>query len=219
MVKKNNPLAKNATEDLIEELTEKPFNPDKGHYPDPGIWNFYRNFEERIIYIDYEMEGNNLSEVSKFILYFNKQDRGIPIEKRKPIRLYIFSYGGELEPTLALMTVCEMSKTPIYTYNMGVAFSAGFFLLLAGTKRFAIPGATALFHQGSSAQEGTYEQVQANAEYYKKQLDRVKDFVIKKTKITKQLYTKKQKSEWFMDTDAQIQYGVVDEIIGDIDLL
>ena len=182
--------------------------------------NFYRNAEERIFYITYEIERDNLVEISKFILRCNKEDEGIPREERKPIRLYIYSYGGELDACIYFFNICRLSITPIWTYNLAIAMSGGLILLLAGEKRYALKDSVALIHQG--AQEGgggTFEQVQANAENYKKRISIAENWILERTKIPKSLYARKKKNEWYLQDTEQIEYGIVDEIITDIGVL
>lgn len=215
MIKKAN----NSAPDFIEIPAEKHgriTQPTDG-YPDPGLVNFYNNFKHRIIYLDHTLDDENLNEVGKMIIEFNREDKDIPIEERIPIRLYIYTYGGDLEGCLNFIQLCQMSKTPVYTYNMGCAFSAGFFILISGKKRFTLPSAYALFHEGSGAQEGTYEQIRANAEYYKNLVAHLQDITIANTSISKSVYTKKKKTEWFLSAEDQLKYGVVDEIITDLD--
>ena len=75
---------------------------------------------------------------------YNRKDRDIPVEKRKPINIYIMSFGGELYPAYALISTILASKTPVNTINMGVAMSAGLLILLAGHKRYAMKYITAM---------------------------------------------------------------------------
>lgn len=188
--------------------------------PDPGLINFYRNAKDRIFYIEYELERENLVEIAKFILQINKEDEGIPREERKPIRLYIYSYGGEIDACIYFLNICRLSKTPIWTYNLAIAMSGGLVLLLAGEKRYALRDSVALIHQGSTeGGGGTYEQVQANAENYKKRVATMENWILERTKIPKTVYNRKKKNEWYLQDSEQIEYGIVDEIIENIDLL
>ena len=129
-------------------------NPKDSALPDPGLMNFYRLAKERIFYIEYELERENLTEVAKFIMAINKadDDAGIPVEERKPIRLYIYSYGGEIDACIYFLNICKLSRTPIWTYNLAIAMSGGLVILLTGQRRFALKDSVALIHQGG--QEG-----------------------------------------------------------------
>ena len=91
-----------------------------GGLPDPSLLMFYKNLANREIWLDDSIDVDTL-EISKIILHFNKQDEGIPVEDRKPIKIFIYSYGGEVSACFNVIDTIGMSKTPVYTYNMGVA--------------------------------------------------------------------------------------------------
>ena len=62
--------------------------------PDPELLMFYKNLANREIWLESEISIDTL-ELNKLILNFNKMDAGIPVEERKPIKIYIYSYGGD----------------------------------------------------------------------------------------------------------------------------
>ena len=181
--------------------------------PNPGLKQFYEDLEDRIIWIDDEITEENTIPVTKAILKWNKEDKDVPIEERKPIKILIFSPGGDLYATLALVDTMLLSKTPIYTYNMGIAMSGGLLLLLGGSKRFALPHSSALMHSGSGGQSGTYEQIEAQTEAYKKIMKIIKDYIINRTKIDARTHKKFSSKEWYLYIEDQIKYGIVDEVI------
>ena len=184
--------------------------------PNPGLKQFYEDLEDRIIWIDDEITEENTIPVTKAILKWNKEDKDVPIEERKPIKILIFSPGGDLYTTLALVDTMLLSKTPIYTYNMGIAMSGGLLLLLGGSKRFALPHSSALMHSGSGGQSGTYEQIEAQTEAYKKIMKIIKDYIINRTKIDARTHKKFSSKEWYLYIEDQIKYGIVDEVIEDL---
>ena len=184
--------------------------------PNPGLKQFYEDLEDRIIWIDDEITEENTIPVTKAILKWNREDKDIPVEERKPIRILIFSPGGDLYATLALVDTMLLSKTPIYTYNMGIAMSGGLLLLLGGSKRFALPHSSALMHSGSGGQSGTYEQIEAQTEAYKKIMKIIKEYIINRTKIDARTHRKFSSKEWYLYIEDQIKYGIVDEVIEDL---
>ena len=78
----------------------------------------------------------------------------IPVEERKPIKIYIQSPGGMLTSTFTMIDSIKLSKTPVYTIAMGETYSGGFFTFLAGHKKFAYPHASFLYHEGATANGG-----------------------------------------------------------------
>lgn len=186
--------------------------------PNPSLKQFYEDYENRIIWLDDEITDVNTIEITKMILKWNREDKDLPIEERKPIRVLIFSPGGDLYATLGLIDIMLLSKTPIYTYNMGIAMSGGLLLLLAGSKRFALPRSSVLIHSGSSGQGGTYEQIEAQTEAYKKLMKIMKDYIIERTNIDSRTHKKFSAKEWYLYVEDQLKYGIVNEQIDSLEV-
>ena len=62
--------------------------------PSPELVAYYNDFNDRKIYITCDID-ESLFDVVRQIMIYNKEDRdnGIPVEKRKKIYVYIYSYG------------------------------------------------------------------------------------------------------------------------------
>lgn len=131
----------------------------------------------------------------------------------------IHSYGGDLDACFAMLDVMNISKTPIYTYNMNACMSAGALIYLNGHKRYAMPLSTVLIHQGQGGAGGQYEQVLAQTENYKKMISMIKENVLAHTKISKAVLTKNFNKEWYIYIEDQVKYGITDEIIKDMNLI
>lgn len=184
---------------------------------------FASNLKERTIWIDLEIdiEHNSIAptilDIEKQILEWNKEDKGKPVEERKPIKLLIYCFGGDLEATLSLISIMNISKTPIYTYNMGVAYSGAFMTLVNGHKRFTLKNSTGLFHEGSAHIQGNAEDVRSAQGNYERQLKVVKENIVERTKIDLKTLQKYKDKQWYIPSAQLLELGVVDEIITDID--
>ena len=66
--------------------------------------------------------------------------------ERKPIKLFINSFGGSVYDGLALVDIIKQSKTPVHTISIGSSMSMGFWIFLAGHKRYIGENATLMFH-------------------------------------------------------------------------
>lgn len=66
--------------------------------------------------------------------------------ERKPIQLFINSYGGSVYDGLALIDVIKRSKTPVHTVCIGSCMSMALWVWLSGAKRFVGESATLMFH-------------------------------------------------------------------------
>lgn len=183
---------------------------------DPSMVNYYQCLDNRILWVDGEIDIT-LLEITRLIMYWNIQDKGIPVEDRKPIKLFIFSPGGNLAETMHACSIMQMSKTPVWTVNMGMAMSGGFLLLINGHKRFTMPYARAMFHRGSGGAAGTYGQAEDAMKDYNAQMNDMQNLVLERTKISKQAFGKHKDRDWYFGADEQVKNGVVDEIITDLE--
>jgi ATP-dependent Clp protease protease subunit len=192
-----------------------PENLENLQLPSPELLTYYRNLEDRVIWIDYGVDETIL-EVSKLIMHFNKLDKDVPIEERKPIKLLLYSYGGDGQACFSLLDIIALSQTPVYTYNMGVSMSAGLLILLAGHKRFCLKNSTALAHSGSGGACGTFEQTEAQMKDYQRFVKTMRDYIIERTNIDTKTFNKYKNKEWYLYAEDQCQYHIVDKIVDNI---
>lgn len=152
--------------------------------------------------------------VEGYIRFWNKYDdkRNIPIEDRKPIKIYIDSNGGCLSDTFTMIDAIKLSKTPVWTICTGAAYSGGFFTFIAGHRRFAYDHASFLYHEGATATGADAGKFRNYAEFYQKELEQLKEVTLKYTKITPEEYKEHIKDDWWMTAEEALKYGVCDEI-------
>lgn len=183
--------------------------------PDPSLTNFWNLASKRIFYINQYIDEGIL-EYQKALILINIEDKDIPIEERKPIFFLINSNGGYLSETMSLAATMQMSKTPIVTINVGAAYSGASVLLLAGHKRYALPFSKAMIHTGSGELGGTHEQVQAQFEKYKREVQDMIDFILSRTGMNKSTYSKKKTKDWYIIDNEQVKNGIVDEMVDNL---
>ena len=194
--------------DLVKSLIES----DKDQY-DFGDITDLSNALNRQLNVG-EIDGNVGDAIDSYIKFFNRQDEqdGIPVEERVPIKIYIDSPGGDLIATFTMINSIRMSKTPVWTINIGAAYSGGFFTFIAGHKRFAYPLASFLFHEGSTGTSGDAGKFRNFADFYKKELDNLKKVVLEYTDITEEDYEKHINDDWWFTAEEALEYGICDEI-------
>lgn len=171
-----------------------------------------QNYKNRIIYIN-DVEDYFAQNVVGNIINYNKSDNFIPIEKRLPIKMFINSCGGSLPACYTIIDAIKLSETPVFTINIGVAYSAGGIILLAGHKRYAFPHSSFLLHEGSNGFAADAGKFKDYSRFYEKQLNDSKDFVIGQTLIDEELYEQKRHTDWWMDVHEMLKHGIIDEII------
>ena len=176
---------------------------------------YLKDIKQRKIFIPTEICQETVNDAIRHIMQINKEDVEIASEERKPILLYVTSNGGDVDAGFALIDVILTSKTPVYVINQGYQYSMGFLIGLAGHKRFAMPHATFLMHDGSQFIYNSGAKAQDQMEFNKKLEERIKKYVISRTKITSEMYDSQMRKEWYMFADEAKELGVTDFIIGE----
>lgn len=186
--------------------------------PNPLLLDYYKDTEKRMFWLEGEVCGETL-ELVKTIMRINHEDTmfKIPVEERTPIRIFIDTDGGDVQIMWALINAIRISKTPVYTIAYCTAMSAGSYILAAGHKRFALPGATILVHSGGVGYQGTVEQVESAKKYYDKLDKCTNEFFVSATKINPKELKKKGAVDWYMTAEDALQYGIIDRIVEDFD--
>ncbi len=186
-----------------------PKNIENMQLPDPSLLQFYRNYNNRILWIDQEIDENTL-EYAKMIMQWNFEDKlnNIPYEERKPITLVFFSPGGDLNVNNSLVDTITLSKTPVIGINAGLAASSGCFIYLACHKRYTFPTAEFLIHKGSGTTSGNYEELVSWVLNYQRQIEELGEFVLSRTSIPEELFYENFSTDWYMGAKEAVEYGV-----------
>lgn len=133
------------------------------------------------------------------------------------IALWIHSPGGSVPAMLAIRDVMRLIPADVATLALGLACSAGQFLLSAGTpgKRFALPHARILMHQGSAGIAGSAVEVEVQADDLRHTRDTVLGLIAADTgQPIDRIFTDSLHDRWFTAEQAR-EYGFVDHIVGD----
>ncbi|WP_241472433.1 ClpP family protease [Mycolicibacterium neoaurum] len=131
------------------------------------------------------------------------------------IALWIHSPGGSVPAMLAIRDVMRLIPADVATLALGLACSAGQFLLSAGTpgKRFALPHARILMHQGSAGIAGSAVEVEVQADDLRHTRDTVLGLIAADTgQPIDRIFTDSLHDRWFTAEQAR-EYGFVDHIV------
>lgn len=183
---------------------------------------FLKDLQQRKLFLSVDIEDVTIRHVVKHIMQFNAEDRGIAIKDRKPILLYISSRGGDIDAGFELVDVIQNSKTPVYTVNLGYQYSMGFLIGLAGHKRFATTNAKYLMHDGTQFIYNSGMKAQDQMDFQRYTEERIKSYVVARSKISPEEYDSKLRYEWYLYADEAKEKGFTDMIIGvdcDIDMI
>ena len=186
--------------------------------PDPSLLWYYEDLEDRVYQLVGEVD-EGLLDFSRHVIRWNREDKGKPIEERKPIKLFFFSPGGSLDINYSVIDIIRLSKTPIIGINMGVCCSAAAYIYLACHKRYMLPHSYFVFHQGSSQMSGTYGEVVAIMTDYQNQVAELSSFMEERTTYTSEEITNNIVTEWYVREEEALEKGVCHEVIEDIEVL
>jgi ATP-dependent Clp protease, protease subunit len=168
---------------------------------------------QRIIVLGTDVDDRIANRLCGQLLLLSAED------PRGDISLYINSPGGSVSAGMAIYDTMQLIPNDVRTLAMGLAGSMGQFLLCAGTsgKRFGLPHAQVLMHQGSAGFGGTA----ADVEIYAQQLDRLGKMLTRLvSKHTGQpeerVAADSLRDRWFTAEEAR-DYGIIDHIVERLD--
>ena len=131
------------------------------------------------------------------------------------IALWIHSPGGSVPAMLAIRDIMRLVPNDVSTLALGIACSAGQFLLSAGTagKRRALPHSRILLHQGSAGIGGTAVDVELQADDLRHTRDTVLGLIADDTgQPLERVFEDSLRDRWYSAQEA-LDYGFVDEIV------
>ncbi len=138
---------------------------------------------------------------------------------RADISLWINSPGGSVPAMLAIMDVMHAIPNDVSTLALGIACSAGQFLLSAGApgKRFALPHSKILMHQGSAGIAGTAVDIELQADDLRQTRDTVLGLIAEHTgQPVARIFEDSLRDRWYTAQQA-VDYGFVDRIIDSVE--
>ncbi len=172
---------------------------------------YSRLLKDRIIFLGTPVDDQVANVVMAQLLHLDSED------PEQDINLYINSPGGSIPAMLAMYDTIRFVSADVATTAMGSAFSAGAFLLAAGTKgkRSALPNTRILLHQ--PAIQGGLGGQASDIEIHARELIRTKRRVNEiLAEATGQPYEKIERDtdrDYIMGAEEAVAYGVVDRVI------
>ena len=140
-------------------------------------------------------------------------------DSRSDICLYINSPGGSVTAGLAIYDTMRLIPNEVSTLAMGLAGSMGQFLLCAGTagKRYSLPHAQVLMHQGSAGFGGTAADVEIYAAQLEKTAATMISLIAHHTGQPADVIERDSlRDRWFSAEEAR-DYGIIDHIVERLD--
>lgn len=172
-----------------------------------------RLLDARIVMLTDEVSDESADAVIAQLLALSSDDA------ESDICLFVNSPGGSVLAGLAVYDVMQLIPNDVVTVATGFAASMGQVLLCAGAagKRFALPNAQILMHEGSAGIGGSASDVEIQAANLVATLDRLRSIIARHTgRAIEQIIEDVGRDRWF-DAEAALDYGFVDHIVTTLD--
>ncbi|WP_346961268.1 ATP-dependent Clp protease proteolytic subunit [Clostridium sp.] len=173
------------------------------------------NLKERILVFNEDVNETLLENYILYILKWNKEDKDIPIEKRKKITIYINCPGGSTIDGFSMVDVISQSITPIRGICFALVASMGYHILLACHERIAFSNSVLLQHDGEIAIQNSTSKAKDTMKFFDNMEKRTKQYVLSRTKISEEFYDKIYDQEYWMFSDEAKALGCIDKIVGE----
>jgi len=164
--------------------------------------------QRRVLVLDGILDDDNGTLLATQLLTLADEDPDADVA------LWIHSPGGSVASMLAIRDIMRLVPCDVATLALGIAYSAGQFLLSAGAKgkRFALPHARILMHQGSAGIGGSAVEVELQAADLRQTRDTVLGLIAEDTgQPFERIFEDSRHDHWYSATEAR-DYGFVDAI-------
>lgn len=171
--------------------------------------------DDRVIIFNDSVDDDIVENIIAYIIKWNSEDKHIPIENRKKIRIFITSPGGSTFSGNILTDVILQSKTPIMGIALDLVASAAYCSFLACHERIGFYNSIFLQHEGEIAIENSRSKAKQTSDFMDTVELKAKEFILSRTNFTSEQYDDIYDVEYWMDATKAKELGVIHKIIGE----
>jgi ATP-dependent Clp protease protease subunit len=170
---------------------------------------YSRLLKDRIIFIGTPIDDQIANLVIAQMLFLAHED------PEQDIRLYINSPGGVVYSGLAIYDTMQMIKPDVATFCMGMGASMAAVLLAGGAqgKRFALPNARVMIHQGSGGFRGNVPDIEVMARETINITTKLTEILALHSGQPFERVKRDTERDYFMTAPEARDYGIVDEVL------
>jgi ATP-dependent Clp protease protease subunit len=171
---------------------------------------YSRLLADRIVFLGTPVDDQVANAIMAQLLLLDAED------PERDVNLYINSPGGSGSAMLAIYDTMQFVRCDVATTALGLAASAGAFLLAAGAKgkRSALPNTRILIHQPViQGLGGQASDVEIHANEILRSKRRVTEIL---SEVTGQPYEKIERDtdrDYIMGAEEAIDYGIIDRVV------
>src|SRR5690242_4377490 len=170
---------------------------------------YSRLLKDRIIFLGTPVDDQIANLIIAQMLFLEHED------PNQDIRLYINSPGGVVYSGLAIYDTMQMIKPDVATFCMGMGASMAAVLVAGGTrgKRFALPNARVMIHQGSSGFRGAVPDIEVAARETLSLTNKPTEILASHTGQLFEKVKRDTERDYYMTAQEAKEYGIVDEVL------
>ena len=170
---------------------------------------YSRLLRERIVFLGAEVDDAIANVITAQLLFLEAEDPD------KDISLYINSPGGASYAGMAIYDAMQYVKPDVSTVCVGMGMSAAAMILAGGApgKRFALPNAKVMIHQGSGGFRGTPADIQIAAKEILQLTRRMAEIIARHSGQPVEQVMQDIDRDRFMTPEEAMEYGIVDAVM------
>jgi ATP-dependent Clp protease protease subunit len=174
------------------------------------VYDVYsRLLKDRIIYLGTGINDQVANAIVAQLIFLAGED------PKREISIYINSPGGQVYSGLAIYDTMQFISCDIATYCIGMAASMSAVILMAGTKgrRFALPNARVLLHQGSTGFQGAIPDVEVQARESLRLSKTMNEIMALHTGQPEEKMKHDTARDLYLSANEAREYGVIDHVV------
>jgi ATP-dependent Clp protease, protease subunit len=170
---------------------------------------YSRLLRDRIVFLGTEVEDDVANLISAQLLFLEGED------PEREISLYVNSPGGSAYAGMAIYDTMQYVRPDVRTVCLGMGMSAAAMILCGGApgKRFALPNAKLMIHQGSAGFRGTPVDIEIHAQEALRTTRRMGEIIAHHSGKDVEQVMRDIERDRFMTPEEALEYGLIDAIM------
>jgi ATP-dependent Clp protease protease subunit len=171
---------------------------------------YSRLLRERIVFLGTEIDEASANLIAAQLLFLEAEDPD------RDISLYVNSPGGSAYAGMAIYDTMQYVRPDVSTTCIGMGMSAAAMILAGGApgKRFCLPNAKVMIHQGSAGARGTPADIQIAAREIVEMTRRMAEIIARHSARPVEKVLEDIDRDRFLTPEEAVEYGLVDAVLG-----
>src|SRR5579862_8986342 len=170
---------------------------------------YSRLLRERIVFLGQPVDDDVANLIAAQLLFLEAED------PEKDIYLYVNSPGGSAYAGMAIYDAMPYVQSDVATVCLGMGMSAAAMVLCGGAagKRYALPNAKIMIHQGSGGFRGTPADIQIAAREILEMTRRMAEIISRHSGQDHEQVMRDIDRDRFMTPEEALEYGLIDGVM------